>query len=187
MNSSPNYSELIQAADELECNVSLSESHGVLAGLACGEAAPGFDRWYDEMFVMPEEDDALGQRLRRSLHELYGHTLAALASEDLSFNPLLPAEDSTLSERADALADWCRGFSYALSLSALQPSRILSDEARELLNDVGAIAAAGHSADDDDDEAEDALVELEEYVRVGVMLVYEEMQPVLSANRNSVH
>jgi len=187
MNTTPDYEELLHAADELECNVSLPESHGVLVGLACGDAAPGFDHWYDEMFVMPEDDDALGQRLRNALRALYGHTLAALADEDLGFHPLLPGEDSSLSERADALADWCRGFSYALSLSALQPSRILSTEARELLTDVGAIAAAGHSDDDDDEEAEDSLVELEEYVRVGAMLVYEEMQPVIAASRNSVH
>ena len=187
MNTTPNYTELLRAADELECSVSLSESHGVLVGLACGEASPGFDRWYDEMFVMPEEDDAQGLKLRASLHALYSDTLAALASAELEFSPLLPDDSNSLTARADALADWCRGYSYALSLSALQPDRILSDDARELLNDVGAIAAAGHGAEDDDEEAEDALVELEEYVRVGVMLVFEEMQPVLSASRNQLH
>ncbi|MEM9603949.1 MAG: UPF0149 family protein [Pseudomonadota bacterium] len=187
MNTAADYAELIQAADELECNVSVAESHGVLVGLACGEAAPGFERWFDELFVVPEDDDALGQRLKGSLRALYDRTLSSLAGDELDFSPLLPDDSSSLIERADALADWCRGYAYALSLSALQPDRVLSEEARELLNDVGAIAAAGHGADDDDAEAEDALIELEEYVRVGVMLVFEEMQPVLAASRNSVH
>ncbi len=187
MDTELDYEELRQAADELECNVSLNESHGVLVGLACGDAPPGFDQWYDEMFVMPEADDALGQRLRATLKDLHAKTLASLGDPDLGFHPLLPGDTCSLSERADALADWCRGFSYALSLSALQPNRVLSDEARELLNDLGAIAVAGHSDDDDDTDAEDALIELQEYVRVGAMLVFEEMQPVIAASRNRVH
>lgn len=187
MTISPDYADLLQAAGELQCSVSVAESHGVLVGLACGEAACNFERWYDELFVMPKASDARGRRCCQSLQALYEHTLASLAGDELAFTPLMPDESYSLSERADALADWCRGYSYALSLSALRPERVLSHEAREVLNDVGAMAAAGHSGDEDDEEAEGALVELQEYVRVGVMLVFEEMQPVLAAGRNTVH
>jgi len=185
----PSYHDLDAAAEELGANTRLAEAHGVLVGLACGTAHLKFDRWFEEVFEPLTDDDHLAQRYASEMQTLFETTLAMLADEGVAFAPMLPETDARLSERAESLGEWCRGFAYAVSLSAFDPTRNLSGDARELLNDFAAIARAGH--DDDDEEAEDeaelAFAELEEYVRVGVLLIRDELLPLVAATQQTLH
>ena len=184
----PNYLDLADAAEELGANTGLAEAHGVLVGLACGTAELRFERWYEEVFEPVEEDDPLAQRYAGEMHAMFDTTVAMLADEGVSFVPMLPDTDSRLSDRADALGQWCRGFAYAVSLSAFDPARTLSQESQELLGDFAAIARAGHEDEDgDEDEAEMAYAELEEYVRVGVLLIRDELVPLVAATQQTLH
>lgn len=184
----PSYHDLADAAEELGANTGLAEAHGVLVGLACGAAELRFDRWFEEVFEPLEEDDTLARRYAGEMQALFDTTLAMLADEEVSFMPMLPETQNQLSERADALGQWCRGFSYAVSLSAFEPSRVLSQDAQELLGDFAAIARAGHDDEDGhEDEAELAFAELEEYVRVGVLLIHGELQPIVAATQQTLH
>jgi len=184
----PDYQDLAAAAEELGANTSLAEAHGVLVGLACGTAELRFDRWYEEVFEPLEEADKLALRYAGEMQALFDTTLAMLADEEVSFVPMLPDTDSALSERADALGQWCRGFAYAVSLSAFDPARTLSQDSQELLGDFAAIARVGHEDEDGaEDEAELAYSELEEYVRVGVLLIRDELVPLVAATRQTLH
>lgn len=185
----PNYLDLADGAEELGANTGLAEAHGVLVGLACGTAELRFERWYEEVFEPVEEDDHLAQRYAGEMQALFDTTVAMLADEGVSFVPMLPDTDSRLSDRADALGQWCRGFAYAVSLSAFDPARTLSHDSQELLGDFAAIARAGHEDDEDgsEDEAEMAYAELEEYVRVGVLLIREELVPLVAATQQTLH
>lgn len=184
----PDYYNLSDAAEELGANTTLAEAHGVLTGLACGVAQLHFARWYEEVFEPLDDDDALARRYADEMEALFDTTLAMLADEGVSFTVMLPNTDSRLSERAEALGQWCRGFAYAVSLSAFEPARSLSADSKELLNDFAAIARAGHEDEDgDEDEAELAYAELEEYVRVGVLLIREELVPLVAATQQTLH
>jgi len=186
----PNYHDLAAAAEELGANTSLAEAHGVLVGLACGTQELRFERWYEEVFEHPEEDDQLALRYAGEMQALCDTTLAMLADEGVSFAPMLPDTDSRLSDRAEALGQWCRGFAYAVSLSAFDPARTLSQDSQELLSDFAAIARAGHEDEGDEsaeDEAEMAYAELEEYVRVGVLLIRDELLPLVAATQQTLH
>ncbi len=184
----PNYHDLAAAAEELGANTSIAEAHGVLVGLAGGTAELRFNRWYEEVFEPLEEDDHLARRYAGEMEALFDTSLAMLADEGVSFTPLLPDTDSQLSERADALGQWCRGFAYAVSLSAFDPARNLSQDSQELLGDFAAIARAGHEDEEgDEDEAEMAYAELEEYVRVGVLLIRDELLPMVAATQQTLH
>ena len=46
------------------------------------------------------------------------------------------------------------------------------------MQDVIRIGAAGELATDNEDESETALMELEEFLRIGVLMMNEEVQPV---------
>ena len=83
---------------------------------------------------------------------------------------LVPDEDASLARRSGALFDWCRGFlgGFGLAAGADPP---LSGEGREALADLARLAAAT-AQEDGDDEDEDALVEIEEFVRVAVLLLH---------------
>ena len=97
-------------------------------------------------------------------------------SEDLSFAPLLPDDDALMEERLSALAHWCQSFltglAAGLSRRGIQSLKALPDEAQEIIQDFAAIAQLETElADDEPEEGEASFVELEEYVKVGALLV----------------
>ena len=111
-------------------------------------------------------DLALLQRLRRQCE-------TELADPELGFEPLLPADDRPLAERAEAMVDWCRGFLGGFGLAGTAAHAQLSAEAQEILRDLGTIAASAFDFGNEDED-EDALIEVQEFVRVGVLLLHTE-------------
>jgi len=56
---------------------------------------------------------------------------------------------------------------------------VVSDDVREFVEDVQYISDASFSADDtSSDQSEQSFTEIEEYVRMGVLLINEELQPI---------
>ena len=103
-------------------------------------------------------------------------SLEAFTAEDLSFAPLLPDDDALMEERLSALAHWCQSFltglAAGLSRRGIQSLKALPDEAQEIIQDFAAIAQLETElADDEPEEGEASFVELEEYVKVGALLV----------------
>ena len=111
------------------------------------------------------------------IDELMAGTWRALDA-GIEFNLLLPDDDEAVAERAAAVADWARGFILAL-LHGEQAAVLaaLQDEGGEFVQDLMKISEARAGGEGEEDER--ALVEIEEYIRVGVQLVFEEMQPDL--------
>ena len=99
-------------------------------------------------------------------------TAAQLEDRDFAFALLLPEDGQPLSLRSAALFDWCRGFLGGFGLAAGQrPS--LSEEGQEALADLARLAAAQPEDDGEDDAGEeDALAEIEEFVRVAALLLH---------------
>lgn len=145
------------------------EVHGTLTGMLCIDNASSAKR---------AVDDVEGDALDAALDALREMTLEGLFDPDLSFKPLLPADEVELERRVQALARWCAGFLYGLSSSGEFQVASLSDEATEVINDLTELSRAGLTAEDADDEsAEGDYAELVEYVRVGVQMVFLELQP----------
>jgi uncharacterized protein YgfB (UPF0149 family) len=94
----------------------------------------------------------------------------------MSFQPLLPDDDYAIEQRLEALTSWVRGFLEGMALSAGQALGEAPDEIRELIEDLVAISQV---ADDDepDDESEQQLMEIVEYVRLGALAVFTEFNP----------
>jgi len=56
---------------------------------------------------------------------------------------------------------------------------LVSDDVREFVEDVQYISDASFSAEDSSsDQSEQSFTEIEEYVRMGVLLINEELQPI---------
>jgi len=144
------------------------EVHGTLTGMLCMDNSASASRAVEDV-----EDDTLDTALD-ALREM---TLEGLFDPDLSFRPLLPADEVELEQRVQALARWCAGFLYGLSSSGDFQVDSLSDEVQEVVNDLTELSRAGLTAEDSDDEsAEGDYAELVEYVRVGVQMVFLELQ-----------
>jgi hypothetical protein len=161
------------------CVLALPELHGGISGVLCSGAESAAQRWLDECLAEYAEhrDPKRSNDLRRALLELVLLTQQMLASSDLTFEPLLPDEDSPLDEQVAALALWCHGFLSGLGFAAGEAANSPDGELAEVLADFAEISRAGLTADEreDRDQADFALAEIKEYVRVSVQIVFEEL------------
>ncbi len=152
-----------------------AEAHGVLCGLLCSGADDAERRWLSELLPDGSELDLLQRECRQLLSRLHQQTHEAISGPGLGFSPLLPDDQSPLRERGKAMAEWCQGFLYGVGLSGIDPERQLSAETREALRDFTEITRLDLDALEDDEEQEDALAEVTEFLWVAAMLVYEEL------------
>ncbi len=169
----------------LRLGTEASELHGSLCGyLAGGGSLRGSSvlaaLQLDGEAADPDAADlALLERLARQSE-------AELADPELGFEPLLPEDDRPLAERAEALVDWCRGFLGGFGLAGTAAHAQLSEEAQEVLRDLGTIAASSFDFGDEDED-EDALVDVHEFVRVAALLLHTECTAHDPSASGSVH
>ncbi|MDL5365766.1 YecA family protein [Xanthomonas sp. NCPPB 2654] len=163
----PTADDVHQASQQLGLAASAAELHGALCGWLAGGGAD-LAAWpaavlADAGVATPRPGDAL-DRLREA-------TVAQLEDRDFAFDLVLADADAPLSERADGLFDWCRGFlgGFGLAAGAKPP---LSEEGEEALQDLARLAQASTDDFDSADEDEDALAEIEEFVRVAALLLH---------------
>lgn len=152
-----------------------AETHGTLCGALCAGVDEG-DAWVDHILDEASGPDEAQAACRRKLRDLCDETRGLLRAAALEFAPLLPDDETGLADRTDALGEWCQGFLFGLGLAgaSLKPDE-LSDETGEVLRDLGQIANAGFEGEDSEED-ERAYAEIVEYVRVGVQMLYEELQ-----------
>ena len=186
----PDFATIDEALRSLGSVLRAPEAHGSLCGLACvlGGRAPA--AWADVLFDESPDVAAREGEPADMLDELAAITCGALAEGDMSFSPLLPADDEPLARRADGLAEWCAGFMHGLGEAAggVPPATLHGAITREVMADFSEIARAGLGADDPDAESEAAYAELVEFVRVSVQLVFEELHAVRdSLSRPGLH
>ena len=164
-----------------------AECHGTVCGVLCA-GADGNDTWLSQLMEEASGPEAALKNCRRDLLALRDLTRNLLQAGTLEFTPLLPDDDTSLAERTAALGEWCQGFLFGLGLAGERLKLDeLTEEAGEVLRDMGQIAQAGFEGDADDDEDETAYVEIVEYVRVGVQLLYEELQPAAISRSGTLH
>src|SRR5690606_28483311 len=89
---------------------------------------------------------------------------------------LLPGDDAPLADQVQALALWCHGFLGAVAVSGSTED---GEDVDEVLRDFAQISRAGLSEAEaaGEDQPDFALAEIQEYVRVGAQLVFEELGP----------
>ena len=121
--------------------------------------------------------DVLARETVQQMVGLFEQTRQQLASSSFGLALLLPDDDESLVSRTEALGSWCRGFLYGLGLSGIGDISRLPDDLPEILLDMEKISHADdYVAQDENEEDEQAFAELEEYVRVGAMMLNEEFQ-----------
>ncbi len=148
-----------------------SEAHGTLAGALCAAAPYRLEDWLAE--ILPE--GGAGQ-IDPALATLYAATVEALHGSDLDFDLLIPDDDRPIEERTRALTAWCTGFLYGLGTNGVADPQRLPGDLPEIVRDLGEITRAGVDASDSPEANESALAELVEFVRVGVQMVFDELE-----------
>jgi len=154
----------------------VAELHGVVCGLA---VCFGDDLPLQELVELVGVDVLTDER---AVAQFVAASLQELEAADMRFALLLPDEDEQLTARLEALGQWCGSFLAGLAAGlARRGAGSLEDcpeEVREIVADFAAIAqvdpsdlAGADAAGADLDQAEADLLELEEFAKVGVLLI----------------
>ncbi len=166
--------ELQRALTQSRALSDAAEAHGTLVGSLCATRCT-LDEWLAE--ILP--DGRAEQGAAASLQEVFDATREALGDSAMTFQPLLPSDDDPISDRTEALGEWCQGFLYGLGTGvAVTDAAALQGEAAEVLRDMTEITHVDVDPDDTEESNEVAYAELVEFVRVGVQLLYEQLQPL---------
>ena len=168
------HQDLSDTLSRLRAGINASDLHGSLIGYLCAGGKASAVSWTDALALDLAEAGEAEDTLFAMFHQ---QCREQLDDADYGFAPMLPNDDVELSVRADAMVDWCRGFLGGVGLAGSDSMRgELSDDAREIVQDFGVIAATRFDyAGNEEDEI--ALAEVIEFVRVGVLVLYSEFAP----------
>ncbi len=169
-----NYSEF-QSSLDCEPGVCQTEHwHGLLCGLLSAGRPASVELLQRLIHEVTGTESELDSAQRDTLEKLLLLTDQQLTDEQMAFSPLLPDDDRDLSQRTQALCDWCDTFLYGLSVGGLQTETGLSSETSEFIADLTEISHAEYDGTMTEDD-EFHFNELVEYVRVGVMLIRQDL------------
>ena len=152
------------------------ELHGLLTGMLSASYAISFEKLLGE--ILEEEQDpadALVREAVKTFKQLFDEMKSILNDPELGFELILPDEEHPLPKRLQALGQWCQGFVYGVGRGGVTTAALKGDAA-ELLKDFTEISRISEEAEGGEDD-EEAYMELVEYIRVGVLLINEELQP----------
>ena len=173
------FDDVQNVLDKLPALTDASEAHGTLCGLLLGRQ--DYNRWLEcTLEQMPDKGDLLVAERLQVLQELFEQSKVQLNTEDMSLEVLLPEEDHAFDERLVGLASWCQGFLYGLGIGGESLLEALSEQGRECLDDLLQISQLGHD-EEENDETETVYSELVEHVRLSVIYMNEEINPLISS------
>lgn len=161
----------MEAAGGPEQGLTVAELHGATIGIGVTDR---------ERFELQDLVDLLGADALsdgEAVARFVNDSLEALHAEDLSFALLLPDEDVAMETRLTELASWCQSFLAGLvaglSRRGIESLKLLPDEVQEIVQDFAAIAQldAELVEENEDEEEEVDFMELQEYAKVGTLLM----------------
>jgi len=168
------YKQLNSMLEIEDIDSSASEIHGLICARAClGDPATKIQNWLPLITGEPLAP-ASNKFFIEKLNQLMNDVERTLESRDYDLKLVISEEDD-IATQTESIAAWCQGFVLGLLGSGEQRIEILPHDSREVVRDMIEISGAQSDADDDADQQTRALMEIEEYVRIGVQVVYEDL------------
>ena len=165
----PDYSSLTASLMAEGIAISAAELHGLLSGLLCGGIKD--DSWQVWMHDLTNDGQAYPSELAKVARTMYLQIKQTLNEEEFGFSLRLPEDDESVFDRVDALAEWVSQFLVGLGVA--QPGLKKGHaEVGEMIDDLTSISQLGYDLDEDQEELEQSLEEVAEYVRMGAMLCF---------------
>jgi hypothetical protein len=192
-NLSIDFDQVELALQSLGADINASEIHGTLCALLCANSANTGDNWFQSLVPAIEDSSVLQDNAVQTLISLCQEARQNINDPTCDFHLLLPSDDEDLATRTTALSDWCQGFIMGLMICGLKDFHKMPEDSAEAAKDILEISRASSAYDMDQSEDDEiALEELIEYVRVGVLLINEELNPdkkpaITSGNYNNLH
>jgi uncharacterized protein YgfB (UPF0149 family) len=178
---------------QLGIDLDPAECHGSLCGLLCASGTISGSVWINQVLAghldlteteKPPSQGQVEDADHRVLLNLYKETVGCLDDPEYRFSLLLPEDGEPLALRVEALARWCQGFLMGLGIGGLRDQSMLPDDSLEAIRDFVEISRLSRGEVSADNEDESAFAEIVEYVRMAVLMVYEELRPLRTARPN---
>jgi hypothetical protein len=154
------------------------QAHGLLCSRLSLAGAEGASRWIAQVLADADADAAERAECEEELDALCAATWQQLVERQSEFNLLLPDDEDPPSVRTEVMAQWCEGFLHGLVAekhSEELKKRLAEEPLADIIKDMLEITRATVGDDAEDENIDNDIAELVEYLRVAVQLTYEEL------------
>lgn len=170
---------------DLDSTLTPSEAQGVLIGLWLGGGRASETEWLHELV-----DEPTSMAMPASLRAVYTQVVDQITTADsFGIDLLLPDDDQPFQIRLAALIEFAQSVLYGYAIAKGPAPQQLSDEVREVFNDLQAISALDDQVDEADQDAEDDEINLQEindYLSAALIVMYIGMHPPVPANSSTL-
>jgi yecA family protein len=168
--------------------VDAAEVHGILCGMLAGGMTADNQSWIEALSDVVNQGDGFIGQVKSQIVSLFNEICQQLLDPEFTLTLCLPDDASPINERGTALLSWVNGFLLGFGLHQADLTGCSAD-VKEALEDFTEIVRMDEEMNDDE-ESEQALFEVMEYVRITAMLCFSELgkSPLEHDNTsNSVH
>jgi uncharacterized protein YgfB (UPF0149 family) len=169
---------------QLDIEASVSGFHGFLCGRLCSGPVEMQDLIASTTQWLALKNE-VAEAARDPLETFFESALTDLQDMAFIFQPLLPDDELPLPERLLAIGDWCSHYVSGLG-EGIGEAFEVSGEGREALQDLAAIGQISSEFEVDDDGERDYL-ELVEYIRVAVQLIFADLNSLEETGAQPTH
>lgn len=164
--------------------INVTELHGFLSGLICGGVND--QSWQPLLYQFTNDNHAYPTALLAQVSELYQRIAKELADVESFAFELELVDDEDVFARADSLSEWSNHFLLGLGLAQPHLDKEKGDIG-EAVDDLHDICQLGYEEDDDEEELNEALEEIIEYLRTIATLFYTQFNQGKSAEKPVLH
>lgn len=169
------YNEAAAALQRCAAAHGVAESQGFALGLYAAGVEEPLKAWQRELYSDFDPSDVLATECRRLLDRIFSSVFAEQEQRPMELALLLPEDIVVDAARLTAVRDWCQGFLFGFGLAGEAVTAKLSAQSKELLRDIAEVTRLDTDDVDNSSENQSALIEIEEYLRVGVMLIRDDV------------
>ena len=178
MNKQLDYIAFDKSLTEADADYSVSEAQAIACGMLSVNIVSDKIRWVQLIFGEINTTNNAQEDAIRLSGELFEQSKRQLQDPNLAFELILPDEEESLYAKVTALQEWCAGYLLGVDIAGIKDHSKLPEDSRELLADFSEIGLSGQFDLENESASEEALVEISEYIRMGVLLINEELQPI---------
>lgn len=168
-----NYSKVTKVLQSENILADASEVQGILCGMLAGGMNIDDKEWLSAISDMINESAPFNSQVSESLVGIYNQLCQEFIEADFALQICLPEDNKPLNDRGRALINWVHGFLLGFGLHQNDLTKC-SAEVKEALEDFSQITKMDESMDEDE-ESEQAFLEVLEYIRIGAMLCFNEL------------
>jgi uncharacterized protein YgfB (UPF0149 family) len=172
----PDYASLVSTLQRCAVVYSPSGAHGFALGLLIAGVPDPSKAWAEELYSDLDPADVLAGECRAALDRLFSAVFVAADAAPMQLALLLPQDIEVNAQRLAAVRDWCDGFLFGFGLGGKVSSAGLSQAGSDFLRDITEFTRLDTGDVENSAENQAALIDIEEYLREGVLLLRDEMR-----------